>query len=235
MSKYSCQSCGKQYKTRSGLWKHNKRCIGIDESSNMKVADKKHKLKKLQLDIKQLELQNSMITYNQEVLIEKFLSQCQAMNIKDFNKKVIHNSTEAYCSKLNDITEIINKPLKHVVKEIVNNAVKLCDDILPFYCISNKKDEFVVYENDYWNYKNVNEKLIYILYRIRNSLIGLLKVYEKYNDISQRQFCLYERIINYIMNSTIGDGTDIEKNNIEIIEQVIKPIIIRHCLVANKM
>lgn len=235
MSNYSCQSCGKAYKTRSGLWKHNKKCNGINEDSNREVANKKTKLKKLQLDIKQLELKNSIIKYNQDVLIEKYLSKCKAINITDFNKDYIEKCCLDYCKQLTDITEIINKPLRIVVKKILTDALNKCDDVYPFYCVSIKNDEFVVYYNNYWNYKNINEKLLYVYYKIRNTLMKLFKEYEEYDDIAIRNFSLWDRIVCYIMNTRTGDYTDIEKTNKELIDEVIKPLIINHCLVSNRI
>jgi len=233
MSKYECQKCGKLYKTRSGLWKHSKKCEGNKETNSL-VNKKVQKLKSLQLEIKKLELQDSLMSENKEVLIDMFLSKTKGINIKEFCC-IIHECTLKYCKNLNDFTEIIKQPFMHLVRIILDQALKQCNNKFPFYCLNIRKEEYCVYDNNYWNYKNIDEKLKYIIYRVRNSLVKQLREYDEENVISNTNFTLWENIANYIMNTSIGDGLDIDKNNNYIIESVIKPMIIENCLVANKI
>lgn len=114
--KYNCSFCGKKYKTRSGIWKHEKTCAkNIDTPSAipsevvMKLIEKNNELQQLIIE------QNRESTANTQKLQE------QMLNIVSENR-IINNTTNTTNNTQNN-----NFNLNFFLNEQCKNAMDISD------------------------------------------------------------------------------------------------------------
>ena len=99
-AKNVCEKCGRNYNTRSGLWKHNKKCVASSEFPAENVLEKDNKItnmddiKKENIELK--ELMKEMIGgFNKnESIKEELIGQLKEQNkiIKDMIPKIGNNN-----------------------------------------------------------------------------------------------------------------------------------------------
>lgn len=167
---HTCNVCMKIYKSRSGLWRHQKKCIEKEDSyvnklENIVVSktdtesdDMKTLVREMMNHIKtqavqlrdQTKIINDMIpklgnNNNNRVNINVFLNeQCKdAINLSDF--------LESLKIQLSDINYIKDKSLMDGISSVFINGLKQLDTYKrPIHCTDMKRETLYIKENNEW-------------------------------------------------------------------------------------
>ena len=176
-SKYACKNCNKVYKDNSGLWRHNKKCIKVEDTSNniIEPTEKSPDVVALLLNqnmelIKQnqefkdliVEQNNKMIEMAKEAKVinnttnntnnfnlQFFLNeQCKdALNIMDFINQLQLNTTDLDMVGRLGYSEGISKLFIRGLKQL---------DVFkrPVHCSDLKREVLYVKDKDAWEKDN---------------------------------------------------------------------------------
>jgi hypothetical protein len=246
---YTCELCDKKYKSRVGLWKHNKSCnqmpVKKDDPSNkeliMLLIKENSELRKEQTDIKELILEivkngcintntnnshnnitnNNTNSHNKAFNLNFFLNEtCKnAMNITDFI-----NSIKPQLSDLIEVGEI--GYVEGISKIIVKSLNNLDETIRPIHCTDKKRETFYVKDQGQWEKEDEQQKKIKkIIKNVANKNIDLLpqfrEKYPEYINSSSKISDKYDKMVVEVME------TDPEKDN-KIIRNISKVATISH-------
>ena len=235
---HKCVNCNKIYKSLSGLWKHNKKCI------NAETLETQNEIKMLTELVKDVVKQNQDLTnklvdickngtnntitnntnsHNKSFNLNFFLNEtCKdAMNIMDFV-----DSIKLQLSDLENVGKI--GYIEGISNIIVKNLNSLDETKRPVHCTDSKREVMYVKDEDKWEkendnklkirkaIKNVAHKNSKMLneFRIKNPdcLKSTSKVSDKYNKL--------------VFEALGGKGdNDLEKED-KIIKNIAKKVII---------
>ena len=178
-SKFTCENCHKEYKERSGLWKHKKICLTNNSSQMiMEKANEKEKEEDIKHDMQLLTgLVMEMMKSNQE-LQKNLIEACKNNNVttsntqisnsmvnsnnKTFNLQFFLNET---CKDAMNITDFVNSlqlqltDLEGVGKNgfvqgisniIVKNLKTLDVTKRPVHCSDQKREVMYVKDENQW-------------------------------------------------------------------------------------
>tara|TARA_A200000113_G_C8866597_1_gene355011 strand:+ start:1295 stop:2239 length:945 start_codon:yes stop_codon:yes gene_type:complete len=174
-----CSVCSKSYKSRSGLWRHQKKCIEkedakVEKLENMIVSktetapdDMKILVKEMMEHMKtqaaqlrdQTKIINEMIprigsNNNNRFNINLFLNeQCKdALNMSDF--------LESLKIQLSDINYIRDNGLMDGISSVFINGLKQLDTYKrPIHCTDVKRETLYIKENNEWEKDGSKEKV----------------------------------------------------------------------------
>jgi len=195
-----CEICGKNYKYKSGLSRHKKRCVETNDSIVLKekvqtvpmpsIGENDHQTIELltralskQGDLieKLIENQNQMIpklgnNNNNKISINVFLNEhCKnAMNLTDFvdNIKVSIQDLE-YTTQHGYAKGISNIFTKHLTDMAVTDR--------PIHCSDKKRLQFYIKDSDKWEKDITHKKLDKTIDDVANKQFWYLKEWEKEN------------------------------------------------------
>jgi len=234
-SVYECVNCDKQFKERTGLWRHKKKCNDNDTDVNSQQLVEF--LMKENSEFKQqiMELAkntgsnnnntNNNITNNkQQFNLNFFLNDtCKnAMNIMDFVSQL----------------QIENKDLEEtgrlgfaegISKMIINGLKQMSISDRPIHCSDSKRETLYIRNNNEWN-KETDERVI-----LTNAIRGVthknIKQISKWskehpdcNDSSSKQNDKYLKIVCESMSGSSSEETN--KNYNKIIKNIVKETVI---------
>jgi len=231
--------CGKEYKDRSGLWRHKKICNITSESSEqdnpsdkeliMMLIKENSELKHMVLDVCQKiqPLNNNVnshnITNNKTFNLNMFLNEtCKdAMNIMDF--------VDSIKIQLSDLENVGNVGFVEGISNIIiKNLNSLDESKRPVHCTDSKREVMYVKDENKWEKENEEKKKIRKAikhvahknskmlseFRMKNPdcLKSISKVSDKYNKL--------------VMEAMGGKGdNDLEKED-KIIKNIAKEVTI---------
>ena len=232
---YCCESCGKEYNNRTGLWRHKKMCFLNDYNKN--AINKKDELIDMLLkqnsdlikehtDIKELILEivkngtnnttnNTTHTnsHNKAFNLNLFLNEtCKnAMNITDFI-----DSIKLQLSDLIDVGTL--GYVEGISKIILKNLNNLDETERPIHCTDKKRETMYVKDQGHWEKEDEkNTKIIKAVKKIADKNIRLLpqfrEKYPEYCNSSSKISDKYDKMVIEVME------TDHEKD-----EKIIKNI-----------
>ena len=172
---YICEVCGREYKQRSGLWRHKKRCNGevatlTKENSELKALmqqmltglNKDEVIKDQMMD--QLKEQNKIIqdmiprlgnNNNNKFNINVFLNeQCRdAINMSEFIASLQIQLEDLNFTKTNGLIE--------GVSSILLNGLKQLDTYKrPIHCTDMKRETLYIKDNDAWEKENAGKNIL---------------------------------------------------------------------------
>lgn len=169
--KFICDICNREYKQRSGLWRHKKKCnvkedITDTEDTNMSVIVKEL-MTHMKTQAEQLRDQNKIINElipkignnnNNKLNINVFLNeQCKdAINMSDFliSLKI----------KLPDIDYVKNNGLMEGIRSVFINGLNELDTYKrPIHCTDIKRETMYIKNNNEWEKDNGKEKIKYAI------------------------------------------------------------------------
>ena len=212
--------CGKNFKTNSGLWKHQKICVKLSEKNYKdEVSDKdlimmlikeNSELRKEHSDIKELILEiikngvgvtnNSnntthMNSHNKAFNLQFFLNEtCKnAMNINDF--------VDSIKLQLADFLEVGELGFVEGISNIiVKNLNKLDESIRPIHCTDQKRETFYVKDQDKWEKEEEDKKRIKkmikkVAFKNENLLKNFKEAYPDYNDPNSKRSDQYSKTV----------------------------------------
>lgn len=171
---YFCEHCGEEYKNRSGLWKHKKKCEYIndlEEEEEEKTPPNNDKVlvdKELLMGMVELlkngtnntNNTNCNNTYNNNITVQVYLDDhCKdAKTIEEIGKKLLSGIQ----SKLK-LTDIVYKSNSQFIKDapsdlFIKEINKMSAEERPVHCADVKRGKFWVNkENEGWVKEDVNE------------------------------------------------------------------------------
>jgi hypothetical protein len=249
---YICNNCNKQFKYRSGLWKHKIKCSSSEQhiSSNIITTELV-----LELIKDNKELQNIIVQQNNTInnIVDKFSKNEITNNIlnsnnntnshnKAFNINVFLNET---CKEAINISDFVNsikvsfEDLENTGRKgyidgisniITKNLKKLEEHNRPIHCSDFKREIIYIKDNNEWT-KETDKKpiLTKAIKVIANENIKRIKGWrEKYpdcTDADSKKNNMYLKIVSNSMNGiTEEEG---HRNISKIITNVSKETIIQ--------
>jgi hypothetical protein len=235
MAIHSCENCGKEYKDRSGLWKHKKKCVSPEieaQKHNLELQKQNLELHKQILEIcKNLQPgsinnshnNNNNHSNNKTFNLQFFLNEtCKdAMNISEFIENI--------SLQLSDL-ESIGKLgyVEGVSKIIIKNLNALEVTQRPLHCTDKKREIVYVKDEDEWQKEEENKKRIrQVISNVVSKNLQLLPEYEdKYPECMNPESKKSDQY-NKIIMETMGGGMDVvDKNKEKIIRKVTKEVIV---------
>ena len=232
---FCCENCGKEYKDRTGLWRHKKVCITNDEKtvSNSTSSDKNDKLidflMKENKEIKEmiLEIVKNGITnnnnshntnnthtnsHNKAFNLNFFLNEtCKnAMNITDF--------VDSIKLQLNDLMEVGELGyVEGISKIIVKNLNNLDETERPVHCTDKKRETMYVKDQGEWNKEDDNKThLRKVITKVADKNIRLLpqfrEKYPEYKNASSKVSDKYDKMVVEVMTVDQDKNEKIIKN-----------------------
>jgi len=250
-SKYSCKNCNKDFKNRSGLWKHNKKCNNEDikkENNFDEISDKElilmlikenSEFKNIMMDQSNIMLKaiengthntNSHNTttsttnsHNKSFNLQFFLNEtCKdAMNIMDFV-----NSIQLQLSDLERVGKL------GYVEGISNIIVKNLKDLdvtqRPVHCTDKKREVLYVKDENKWEKEDEERKKIRrAIKRVASKNLNLLpKFKEVYPDCSKSSSLYSDQYNKIIVESCGGSGENDYEKEEKIIRNIAKMVTI---------
>ena len=240
---FTC-NCGKEFKDRSGLWRHSKNCQ-INE-----IVEKDEPITKelvMQL-IKQNQNLQDMLHEQHNKMFElakegKYITN-NTTNNKTFNLQVYLNETCKDAINLTDFVDSIKVQIKDLEKvgekgyaegisEIfINNLQQLKTHSRPIHCSDSKRETLYIKDENQWS-KDDEQKttLTKAIKQVANKNIKQISEWQKqnpkYNDPESKQNDKYMQIV---LNSMSGStNEEANKNYEKIIKNVIKETVIEKC------
>ena len=235
--KFTCEKCNKEFKNRSGLWKHKQKCnssesIQIQNVIENEASDKdlimllikeNAELKNMMMDVIKNGTNNTNInnnnnnSHNKTFNLQVFLNEtCKdAMNIMDFV-----DSIKIQLSDIESIGELgyVNGMSKLIIKHL--NA--LDENMRPVHCSDPKRDSLYVKDKNVWEKEDPDNKKIKkaIKYISNKNICALPEWRAKYPD------CIYSDSLksdqyNHIVVEAMGGSGD---NDAEKADKIVKKI-----------
>ena len=193
--KYACDNCGKEYKYRSGLSRHKKKCISDECDMVLNACRKKSQpnfkakqsentqgsalVKQGDILEKLIESQNQMIpkignNNNNKISINVFLNEhCKnAMNLTDFIDNIqVSLEDLAYTNEHGYVKGISNIFTKNLTDMKVTER--------PTHCSDKKRMKFYIKDSDKWEKDKAHEKIDKTIQRITKKQILKIKEWER--------------------------------------------------------
>ena len=234
---FCCENCNKEFKTRSGLWKHSKNCI-CENIKPENTVDKKDELidylMKENKEIKELILElakkdsynncnNTVNSHNKAFNLNFFLNEtCKdAMNIMDFV-----DSIKLQLSDLEKVGEI--GYVDGISNIIVKNLNALEVEKRPVHCTDKKREVLYIKDEDKWEKEDEEKKkLRKAIKRVASKNQRLIpKFKEIHPDCIKAASKFSDQYNKMIIESMGGSGdNDLEKED-KIIKNISKNVII---------
>ena len=234
---YACENCQKEFKNRSGLWKHKQKC-----NSNITTNHKKFtELDKDELIITLLKQNAELIKGQQDMMIkltDNGINNTNSHNThtnshnKAFNLNFFLNETCKNAMNITDFVDSIKLQLSDLMdvgelgyvegisKIIVKNLNNLDETIRPIHCTDKKRETMYIKDQGEWNKEDERKtKLKKVINKLADKNIRLLpqfrEKYPDYNNSSSKTSDKYDKLVIEVME------TDEEKKE-KIIHNISK-------------
>ena len=240
---HSCENCEKQFKDRSGLWRHKKKCLGDDENiiDGINIKDKDALV--LHLLKQNGELQKSLIEMSKEKSITNNNNNTNTnCHNKTFNLNLFLNET---CKDALNITDFVSsiKPsledlentgrrgyIEGISNIILKNLNNLGEHQRPIHCSDFKREVLYIKDNDKWEKENDEKPILTKAIKvIANENIKQIKNWREQNpdctDAESKKNNLYLKIVSNSMNGSTAEES--HKNIHKIISNVAKETVIQ--------
>ena len=250
---FKCENCEKEYKNRSGLWKHSKKCLFNDDFTYMSETDITEPHVIMQL-LKQNDDFKQLITEQNKTIVEqsnKLFEICKYnscnTNInnvnshnKTFNLNLFLNET---CKDAMNITDFIDSLkiqlsdlenvgevgfIEGISNIIIKNLKALDIHKRPVHCSDSKREVMYIKDENKWEKENENKnKLRKVIKKVANKNSRLLPEFKaKHPDCIKSISPFSDQYNKLIVESMGGSGdNDYEKEN-KIIKKIAKEVII---------
>jgi hypothetical protein len=220
-----CETCGRSYKSRAGLWKHHKTHNtppqNPPETQSQSTADlRAEMMEMMKLILERLgnninnsynNTTNNSNTTNNNLTVNFFLNEtCKnAINMSDLMASFIPSIDQVFA-----ITETTYA--KHTASLFINMLKDLDPTERPIHCSDLKRNHYYVKNNDIWMKDDSGEKLVNAFTQMESKQIQQLKEWEKENPDwidDDKKSTQYLKTLNQILGG--NDEKDYEKNKKE--------------------
>ena len=242
-----CENCNKEFKTRSGLWKHSKTCnfkdkkeVATEETETVTTSNEVHELKEI---MKYLMKENSEMKNMIMDVIKTGTHNTTHTNShnKTFNLNFFLNETCKNALNINEFVSSIKVSLDDLentgrqgyiegISSIILNKLKNLNHYdRPIHCADQKREILYIKNDNQW-IKESEEKplLTKAIKTIANENIKQIKTWRDKNpectDSDSKKNNLYLKIVSNSMSGT--DKEECDKNINKIISNVAKEVII---------
>lgn len=228
-SELCCETCGRTYKSRAGLWKHNKthnspqnppETQSQPEQSTSDLRSEMMEMMKLILERIGNNINNSYNTTNNtnnttnntnNLTVNFFLNEtCKnAINMSELMAKFIPSIDQVFA--ITDTTYA-----KHTASLFIDMLKGLDPTERPIHCSDLKRNHYYVKNNDIWMKDDSGEKLVNAFTQMESKQILQLKEWEKENPDwieNDQKSTQYLKTLNQILGG--NDEKDYEKNKKE--------------------
>jgi len=251
---YECQNCKKVFQVRSGLWKHNKKCVSqlstnpipvintdiilniIHQNSEFKEMLMEQSKQNNELHKQILELcKNTTITNNNTI------SNTNNNHNKTFNLQIFLNDTCKNAMNLTDFVSSLQIDLDDLEsvgelgfvnglsKLIINglNDLKECER--PVHCSDLKRESMYVKDDNKWEKEDAeNTKMKKALKQIAHKNIKMLPVWKAKNpDCKKCDSHLSDKYSHMVIEAMGGSGDNEEEKANKIIRKIAKEVMIK--------
>ena len=249
---YSCKNCNKEFKNRSGLWKHKQKCNDNVNNKNSETKIKETKIKETEakhliqyLMKENSEFKNLIIDQNKQMIeLAKHSGNNNnntTNNNNSFNINLFLNET---CKNAMNIMDFVNqlpvgiKELEETgrigfsegISKIFINGLKQIDiSDRPVHCSDSKRETIYIKDNDKWSKEDEDKSLLtnaikHIAHKNIKQISEWTKENPEYNDSESRQNDKYLKIVSNSMNGSTIEETN--KNYNKIIKNIVKETVI---------
>jgi len=235
---FSCKNCSKEFKNRSGLWKHNKVCLNeennqtktfeLTQETIMQILNQNSEFQKMLLEQNKtiIELsKNSSITnntthtnsHNKTFNLQLFLNEtCKnAMNITDFV-----NSLQLQLSDLENVGDV--GYIEGISNIIIKKLSTLDITERPIHCTDKKRETMYIKDEDKWEKEDEKHlKMHKMVRKVANKNINLISEFQKLHPDWKKYSSMVSDQYNKIVIESMGGKGD---NDYEKEEKIIKKI-----------
>ena len=246
---FTCENCKKQFKNRSGLWKHKKKCIKQNEHHNIEQSKSINEDKEL---IKMLLQQNSELIKEQTDVKQLILELVKSginnttnnintnSNNKTFNLQIFLNETCKDAMNITDFVDSIKLQLSDLEKVgevgyvegisniIIKNLNELDETKRPLHCTDKKRETIYIKDQGQWEKEDDNKsKLKKTINKIANKNIKLITQFrEKYPECRKSESKLSDKYNKMIIEAMGGLGDNNVEKEDKIIRNIAKNVVI---------
>jgi ribosomal protein L37AE/L43A len=239
-NKHICDNCNKEYKNRSGLWKHKQMCISTSQTDKTNTENITPELV-VEIIKQNQEFKNMLIEQNKQIIeLSKNVgnNNNNNNNNKTFNLKFFLNETckdainlkefaDSIVLQLSDIDNIGEVGLaKGLANRIIYELNLLGETKRPIHCTDLKREVMYVKDNNKWVKdvdknnirrftKKIDKKLPHVMIAFSNNHN---KTYRTDSEIIKQQQTIYK---------VFGGNKDEETNEDEIIRLISKSTFIK--------
>ena len=196
-----CEKCGKIYQDRSGLWKHKKRCI-ISNTTSETLKKENNNLKDFIKGIikeysQDIEIKKEMISQlkEQNQIIQKMIPKLGNNNNNKFNINVFLNK---HCKDAINMSDFINslniqthdliytqkKGLIEGISTLFLNGLKQLDTFQrPIHCSDIKREILYIKDNNIWEKEPTKDKIRNAINDVAYKQRDAIKKWEKNNPL----------------------------------------------------
>jgi len=237
-SAFICEHCDKQYKDRSGLWRHKKTCnVNHDDKINginkdeliIMLLKQNADLMKGQQDITMKVLENGVMnnshntthtnSHNKAFNLNFFLNEtCKnAMNITDF--------VDSIKLQLTDFMEVGEAGFVEGISNIiVKNLNDLDETVRPIHCTDKKRETFYVKDQNKWekeeeDMKQIRKMIKKVAYKNERLMSSYKERYPDYNDPDSKNSDKYSK---FVIEALGGEGDNTSEKENKIIKHIAK-------------
>jgi Txe/YoeB family toxin of Txe-Axe toxin-antitoxin module len=249
ISKYSCKNCSKEFKNRSGLWKHNKVCIVDDfepdtkpfeltQETFMQILKQNSEFQQMLLEqnktIIELSKNNSITnnttnnnSHNKTFNLNMFLNEtCKnAMNINEFV-----DSLQLQMSDLENVGE--SGYIEGISSIIIKKLNTLDITERPIHCTDKKRETMYIKDQDKWEKEDDKKtKMHKLVTKVANKNINMISEFQKLHPEWKKCSSKYADQHNKIVIESMGGKGDNEYEKQEkIIKKIAKEVFVEKCL-----
>lgn len=238
--KYSCQICDKEYKDRTGLWRHKQKCcVNKDESSDKKDESLVKKDDIIMMLLKEnsefktmmMEQQNMMLKIIENGTTNNDSHNTTNSHNKAFNLQFYLNETCKNAMNITEFIDSINPQLSDLIsvgelgyvegisKIIINELNKLDATKRPVNCTDKKRDTMYIKDDNIWEKDEENKKLNgavkKVAYKNTRNFNKFKEKYPEYKDADSHYSDQYSEIV-------IESLKDDRENNEKVIKNISK-------------
>jgi len=237
---YACEKCYKEFKDRTGLWRHSKKCKETNienlannnnENNNHVLTDKDLMLMLINQNKELMEIvkngtnhntvNNNVNSHNKTFNLQVFLNEtCKdAMNISDF--------IESVKLQVSDLENVGNVGYIEGISNIIIKNLKALDvNKRPVHCADQKREVMYVKEDNIWEKEDENNKKLRKAIRmIAHKNICMFKEFrEKYPDCEEYDSKKNSQYNTIVYESMGGKGDNDYEKDTKIIKKIAKVV-----------
>jgi len=245
---FTCEKCNKEFKNRSGLWKHNNKCLGVEENCQQINKNNSNEISQetiLSILKQNSELQHMLIEQNKTIIeLSKnnsitYSNNNNNSNNKTFNLQFFLNETCKDAMNIMDFVDSIKLQLSDLERVgelgyvdgisniIVKNLKELDITQRPVHCTDKKRDTLYIKDENKWEKDEEKKKMHKVIKKVADKNARLLpKFKEAHPDCNKSASRFSDQYNKIIVESMGGPGdNDFEKEE-KIIKRITKEIIV---------
>jgi hypothetical protein len=237
---YECEICGKNYKDRTGLWRHKKKCNNDQIQLVKYLMQENNELKQMMIETMKKDNivttntnnsnnstnnNNNVNSHNKTFNLQFFLNEtCKdAMNITDF--------VDSIKLQLTDLENVGRLGyVNGISKIIIKNLNALDETKRPIHCTDTKREILYVKDEDVWKKDNDNDKKCVkkAIKRVAYKNCKLISEFrEKHPDCNKSDSRYSDQYNKMIVEAMGGSGDNDGEKEDKIIQNISKEVQIK--------